>query len=197
TRLIAWKTGRPFHPENMFFRTVDSGPPPAHALADFRVQFYAHKSLLDKMDETLGGSRDWAGHVLADYLHKILVLRNMHDKGGADIPIIVTAWDVARTKLAMDYWVDLSKGVWSEDERLRRYTECDAFCRRIQPCFPQTDLLVRALLADPAAEYVPPFIVFYSGLTEGTTCVLFTRPRHVPPPALVRGWPGACKDARC
>ncbi|KAJ7767510.1 hypothetical protein DFH07DRAFT_808752 [Mycena maculata] len=75
---------------------------PMH-LADFRVQYYAHKSLLERVDGAPGGRKKWAYQTLADYLHKILVLRNMHDKGGADVPIIVTAWDEERTKLAMEY----------------------------------------------------------------------------------------------
>ncbi|KAJ7451176.1 hypothetical protein FB451DRAFT_1051625 [Mycena latifolia] len=198
SRLIAWKTGKPFHPENLFFRTVDSRRLLPMSLADFRVQFYAHKSFFEKMDQLPDGREPMMGQMLATYLHKILVLRNMHDKGGADIPIIMTFWDAERTRIAMDYWVALSKGEWTEEERVKQYTECEMnFCRRILPCFYQTDLLVRALLADPAVGYVPPFIIFHSVADNGKTCVLFTKPHFAPPPALVKGWPGECRDSKC
>ncbi|KAJ6573955.1 hypothetical protein DFH09DRAFT_384137 [Mycena vulgaris] len=197
SRLIAWKTDKPFKPANLFFRTVDSGRLLPMSLAYFRVQFFAHKIFYEEIDGMPGGRNQWACKILSDYLHKILVLRNMHDEDGADIPIILTSWDAARTKLALDYWVDLSKGELSDEERRKRFTECDAFCRRILPCFFQTDLLVRALLADPAVEYVPPFIIFHSVLSEGNTCVLFTKPLHAPPPALVQNWPGKCRDSKC
>ncbi|KAJ7139516.1 hypothetical protein C8R44DRAFT_764676 [Mycena epipterygia] len=197
SRLIAWKTGKPFEPENLFFRTVDSGRLLPMHLADFRVQFYAHKNLLEKIDKVPGGRKKWAAQTLGDYMHKILVLRNMHDKGGADIPIIVTAWDEERTNLAMNYWVDLSKGEWSDEEERKRYTECDMFCRRILPCFFQTNNLVRALLSDPEVGYVPPFIMFQSVVPDGKTCVLFTKPLHFPPPALVQNMPGVCNNPNC
>ncbi|KAJ7171810.1 hypothetical protein C8R43DRAFT_874448 [Mycena crocata] len=132
-------------------------------------------------------------------LHKVLVLRNMHDKGGADIPVIVTDWDDERTLQAMEYWVDSSEGEWSEEEQPLRYTECDSACRRtaVLPCFFQTDLLVRALLSDPAVGYVPPFIIFHSALSDGKTTVLFTKPVHVPPTSLIQDLPGSCNASQC
>ncbi|KAJ6626997.1 hypothetical protein B0H10DRAFT_1997656 [Mycena sp. CBHHK59/15] len=36
SRLIAWKTGKPFNAKHLFFRTLDSG----RLLADFCVQFF-------------------------------------------------------------------------------------------------------------------------------------------------------------
>ncbi|KAJ6573953.1 hypothetical protein DFH09DRAFT_1312022 [Mycena vulgaris] len=162
--------------------------------------YFAHKVFYEKIDGMPGGRNQWACQTLSDYLHKIHVLRNMHDEDGADIPIILTSWDAVRTKLALNYWgfkqerspllarsleinhlLDSSKGELSDEERRKQFTECDAFCRRILPSFFQTDLLVRALLADPA----------------GNTCVLFTKPLHAPPPALVQNWPGECRDSKC
>ncbi len=46
-RTIAWKKGKPFHPENLFFRTIDTGRLLPMALASFRVQLYATKDLGD------------------------------------------------------------------------------------------------------------------------------------------------------
>jgi hypothetical protein len=51
----------------------------------------------------------------------------MHDKGGADVPFIVTAWDKERLERAMNYWADLSKGEWSEEERRSRCNELGSF----------------------------------------------------------------------
>ncbi|KAJ7151594.1 hypothetical protein C8R46DRAFT_913703 [Mycena filopes] len=198
TRLIAWKESKPFKPENLFFRTVDSGRLLPMHLADFRLQIYAHKSSFEKLDTMERGRMEWGSLVLTCYIHRILVLRNMHDKGGGDIPLILTAWDDAQTKLAFDYWVDLSKGDWSEDERRLRYQECDAACRYVVlPCFYQTDLLVRSLLSDPAVGYVPPFIMFHSLTHNGNTCILFTKPAHVPPPSLTQNWPASCNSLKC
>jgi hypothetical protein len=47
-------------------------------------------------------------------------MRNMHDTGGGDIPILVTAWEEHTMSAAMDYWAELSKGEWSEAERNRK-----------------------------------------------------------------------------
>ena len=41
-RLISWKTGKDFKAENLFFRTVDTSRLLPMALADFRIQWYAH-----------------------------------------------------------------------------------------------------------------------------------------------------------
>ncbi|KAJ7480088.1 hypothetical protein B0H11DRAFT_2026489 [Mycena galericulata] len=197
SRLIAWKTGKPFQPDNLFFRTVDSGRLLPMHLADFRVQYFAHKFDLERVDRVPGGRKKWASLLLVPYLHQLLVLRNMHDRGGGDIPVIITSWDEKRTNLSMDYWVDLSKGEWSEEEERKRYQECDNFCRHNLPCFFQTNMLVRALLSDPAVGYVPPFIVFHSVIPGGKTCVLFTHPLHVPPPSLIRNLPGSCNGPEC
>ncbi|KAJ6569577.1 hypothetical protein B0H19DRAFT_1136097 [Mycena capillaripes] len=197
-RLIAWKMGKPFKAENLFFRTVDSGRLLPMYLADFRIQFYAHRSFYEQLDAGPGGRKKWIYSTLSSYLHKILVLRNMHDKGGADIPIILTAWGDAHIERAMNYWADLSKGEWSEDEQRARYSECEVICRNNSlPCFPQTDILVRALLSDPEVGYVPPFIVIHSALPEGKTCVLFTKPLHFPLRSITDNWPDSCNSPGC
>ncbi|KAJ7785699.1 hypothetical protein B0H16DRAFT_1657248 [Mycena metata] len=213
SRLIAWKTDKPFKRENLFFRTVDSGRLLPMHLADFRIQIYGHKYAYEKLDASEGGRKGWAYIYLSCYMYRILVLRNMHDRGGADIPIILTAWDDEHTKRALDYWTDLSKGEWCDEEqrlrcnpihsnRFRRshspVQECDAFCRhQVLPCFYQTDLLVRSLLSDPAVGYVPPFIIFHSMVPNGNTCILFTKPLHVPPPSLTHNWPASCNALEC
>ena len=49
-RLIAWKTGKPFEAQNLFFRTVDTSRLLPAALADFRIQWYAPKGIWDHLD---------------------------------------------------------------------------------------------------------------------------------------------------
>jgi hypothetical protein len=70
-------------------------------------------------------------------------------------------------------------------------------CRRVRPCFPQADLLVRSLLADPAVGYVPPFIVFFSATKSGRATVLFTNPSHRPPQAFLSTFPQRCSAVHC
>lgn len=49
-RLVAWKTGKPFEPKNLFFRCVDTARLLPMHLADFRVQFYAHTEFWERHD---------------------------------------------------------------------------------------------------------------------------------------------------
>ena len=49
-RFIAWKTGKPFEAQNLFFRTVDTSRLLPAALADFRIQWYAPKGIWDWLD---------------------------------------------------------------------------------------------------------------------------------------------------
>ncbi|KAJ7806163.1 hypothetical protein B0H14DRAFT_3768847 [Mycena olivaceomarginata] len=185
SRLIAWKKGKLFDAENLFFRTVDTGRLLPMYLADFHMQF--------TRTPLLGKAR--CNRLWTQGFHQILVLRNMHDTGGADIPFILTAWDDEHLEQAMNYWADLSKGAWSEEEQRPRYNECDAACRYIRPCFFQVDLLVRALLSDPEVGYVPPYIIFHS--LNGKSCVLFTKPLHFPPIDLTYNLPALCNSPHC
>jgi hypothetical protein len=72
-------------------------------------------------------------------------------------------------------------------------------CRRLVPCFPQADLLVRSLLSDPAVGYIPPFIVIipYQGANSPHAQALFTHPSHAPPSELTRSWPSSCGSPNC
>jgi hypothetical protein len=57
-RHVAWKSGRPFKPEQLFFRTIDSGRLLPMHLAHFRLQFYAHKSHWEALDSK-GKRKEW------------------------------------------------------------------------------------------------------------------------------------------
>ncbi|KAF8213726.1 hypothetical protein K438DRAFT_1565068 [Mycena galopus ATCC 62051] len=197
SRLIAWKKGQPFEAQYLFFRTVDTRRLLPMHLADFRMQFYGHHTLWEELDAKPNGRKKYVYSILSSYFHPILVLRNMHDKGGADVPFILTAWDDERLEEATKYWADLSKGEWSEEEQRSRYAECLTAGRSFLPCFPQTDVLVRALLSDPEVGYVPPFIIINSILPRGKTSMLFTSSLHVPPPALLQNIPASCNSPNC
>ncbi|KAK7064744.1 hypothetical protein R3P38DRAFT_2826210 [Favolaschia claudopus] len=200
TRLISWKQGKPFDPEYLFFRTVDTGRLLPMDSADFRAQFWAYRGFWDKIDTIHrddGGRKWWICQVLPAFLHQILVIRNMHDTRDCDIPVILTTWDDAQFKSSLNYWVELSKGEWTEEERRLKFLERNNPCHRILPCFEQVDILVRALLTDPEVGDVPPFIIFHSVITDGNTCVLFTKPSHFPPPSLTRNLPASCNCVGC
>ena len=53
-------------------------------------------------------------------MYELVVLRNMHDLGCGDIPIILVNWDVSDLDSAFDYWVELSKGVLSKEEQHKK-----------------------------------------------------------------------------
>ncbi len=62
-RAVAWKTGKLFQPDNLFFRTVDTGRLLPMALAHFRVQFYAIESHWEFV-ETQKTKEEFAGGTL-------------------------------------------------------------------------------------------------------------------------------------
>ena len=58
-------------------------------------------------------------------------MRNMHDYGGADIPVIVTEWTQEQMDMAMDYWVELSQDEWSLEQK-REKCEFGFLCLQSQ-----------------------------------------------------------------
>lgn len=139
----------------------------------------------------------------------------MHDCGGADIPLVVTDWKSEDLDRALDYWVELSKGEWSASEQRDKcnyaliffqdslipinlvYEIDNSWCLKVKPCFLQVDLLVRALLSDPATEYVPRFIVFMSTARKAKARVLFTDPSFSLPEMLSESYPTGCGGTNC
>jgi hypothetical protein len=57
-------------------------------------------------------------------MHELVLLRNMHDCGGGDIPIIITSWTADFTARALDYWAELSRDEWSDSERDEKCKQC-------------------------------------------------------------------------
>lgn len=49
-RTVGWKTGKSFEPKHLYFRTVDTGRMLPMHCAEFRTQFWAHKSFWTKIE---------------------------------------------------------------------------------------------------------------------------------------------------
>ena len=146
----------------------------------------------------------------------------MHDMGGSDVPVVFHDWDTASLDEAMNYWVELSQGRWTDAQRDtncacpqvlsccltllsdRSHHSSDQNipgrkqrgARRLLPCWPQLDLLIRLLLSDESVGYVPPFIVFWS-TTDRLAQVLFTLAEVSPPPSLIESLPRECENPNC
>ncbi|KIM38480.1 hypothetical protein M413DRAFT_447719 [Hebeloma cylindrosporum] len=205
-RLIAWKTGKAFEAQNLFFRTVDTSRLLPAGLADFRIQWYATKGIWDLLDSKkatdeipFAGRKGFQMYALSGFIYELVVLRNMHDLAGGDIPIVIVNWDANDLDSAFDYWVALSKGELPEKEQRQKFFQLDDHFRhhKKNPCFTQADLLVRSLLSDPAVGYVPKFIVFLPMSAYVKARALFMHPSFVPPPALVENFPSGCGAANC
>ncbi len=113
-------------------------------------------------------------------MHGLLLLRNVHDYGGADMPVIIVDWQTPILEAALDYWVEASKNQWSETERAKQCVYISTSISRLlivscpvcqvasmhpglNPCLYQVDRCVRSLLRgdDPDVGYVAPVIAFY------------------------------------
>ncbi|KAK0454192.1 uncharacterized protein EV420DRAFT_604756 [Desarmillaria tabescens] len=195
-RTIAWKTGKPFVPENLFFRTVDTARLLPMNLADFRIQIYATKGLWAPMEQN-GNTESWTNITILGLMHHMLVFRNMQDYAGGDIPIVCIDWDKELVDAAMDYWVELSADKWTKEECETKFCQVAAKVHGRNPCFYQVDLCVRALLLDKDVGYVPPFIVILEARKDGKARALFTRPSHCPPPSILNTLPKTCGSATC
>ena len=229
-RLIAWKTDKPFLPENLFFRTVDTCRLLPMALAQFQVQLWADPTAWEHLKQS-GVAQNritWCANIVLLMVysifpvwhhahktiqaHELILLRNMHDQGGGNITILAVSWDEETIDGALDYWVELSTGTWSESERQSRcqsttypswpLTEPGSYlddttsnlCRRLLPTFQQADILLRALYSDLAP---PPFIILLPLSPNSKSRVLFTKPSHVLPQAFAQSWPSCCLNPAC
>ena len=53
-------------------------------------------------------------------MYELVILRNMHDLGCGDIPIVLVNWDADDLDCAFDYWVELSKGELSKEDQRKK-----------------------------------------------------------------------------
>ncbi|PBK81576.1 hypothetical protein ARMGADRAFT_948046, partial [Armillaria gallica] len=199
-RTIAWKKDKPLHPENLFFRTIDTGRLLPMALATFRVQLYVTEDLCDAFprDEE---KEKWSTYVVLALMHRILIFRNIHDYGG-DISIIFINWNKEFVDMATDYWVDSSANKWIKEEREYRsdrilVCEISRTSHGLKPSFYELDLCVRALLLDENVGYVPPFIILFEMGKDGKARALFTDLSHIPSPWVLDSLPKTCGSTPC
>ncbi|KAF8815913.1 hypothetical protein BYT27DRAFT_7078602 [Phlegmacium glaucopus] len=203
-RLISLKSSKPFEVNNIFFHTVDTSRLlPLHA-AQFRVNWYAHKDTWEYIDskEPVNGKSPryhLQVNLLLSMMFELLVIRGMHDYGSGDVPFIMTSWPSHLLDLALDYWVEWSKGEVSPEEQHQKFHETNnKFCLRLKPTFSQVTRLVQSLLSDPAYEYVPRFIIFYGApVLETKVRALFMDPTYVPAKELIESFPSSCGSLAC
>ncbi|KAI9740243.1 MAG: hypothetical protein M1834_004821 [Cirrosporium novae-zelandiae] len=203
---IAWKSGKPFSPHFLFFRTVDTARLMPMAYAEFRVQFWAHKFFWVERDAKKQGNVEQYDSVgfmrltMVALAPELLLLRNRYDRGCGDIPIILTEWTSHKLNLAMEYWQALSRDEWSIEEKREQFVKVyKHFGRKAKPSFLQVDCLVRSLFLDPVIDYLPAFVIIMHNprAEDGHARVLFQRPSFVPPPELVKEWPTGCGNPGC
>ncbi|EJD34933.1 hypothetical protein AURDEDRAFT_188883 [Auricularia subglabra TFB-10046 SS5] len=205
-RLISWKQTSKFDSKHLFFRSLDTGRLLSMALADFRVQFSAyqhdwdHWSNCGKGEETDGIAK-YLNYTLITHMHTLLVLRNFHDMGAADIPFIFVDWTADELERVLDYFVALSAPKEERDDK-RLAEEFDSLLLSIRghgctPCMYQADLITRALFSDPAVEYLPPFVVFQPIRSDRKARVLFRAPDCAPPLSLLQSLPNTCGGTGC
>ncbi|KAF9531519.1 hypothetical protein CPB83DRAFT_809262 [Crepidotus variabilis] len=205
SRQICWKKGSKFDLDNLFSRTVDTSRILPMALADFRIQWYYHPKHLEWIDghKKPGMADPRALHqmmTLSLMLFPILVMRNMHDYGGADIPIITVNWTSSMLDRAFDHWVKASESEWSDEECQERRMQLQGEFMQEQiciPCFLRVDQHVRALLSDEEVGYVPRFIVFRREDNMIPGRALFSHPSYQPDGKFIDGFPTGCGAPTC
>ncbi|KAK0184731.1 hypothetical protein F5146DRAFT_891814, partial [Armillaria mellea] len=204
-----------FHPENLFFRTIDTGRLLPMALASFRVQLYVTKDLWDAFQRDKEKEK-WTTYVILALIRlfyflimHILIFRNMHDFGGGYIPIICIDWTREFVDMAMDYWVDLNVNRWTKEEceyrcaqsacsvsisgsSLTLVCEIARNSHGLKPSFYELGLCIRALLLEENVGYVPPFIMLFENVKDGKARTLFTRASHVLSLCILDSLPKTC-----
>ncbi|KAH9476302.1 hypothetical protein JR316_0011876 [Psilocybe cubensis] len=138
TRIIAWKKGTNFGAANLYFRTVS----PIFAFSGMHIKAFGifsttkqkwtkpNPGFNSKSSEFHGGTRFFRPTCRTTdnvQLFDMLIMRNMLDFDGADIPIIFVDWSSEQLDIALGYWEELSKDNWSRDEQRKR-------CKFIQNC---------------------------------------------------------------
>ncbi|EJD40515.1 hypothetical protein AURDEDRAFT_69933 [Auricularia subglabra TFB-10046 SS5] len=203
-RLIAWKRNTDFEPDRLYFRALDSGRLLPMELADFRAQIYGHRSLWSYLDSKLGIQKSM-DMFLSILMPNVLLLRNFHDMHAGDIPILMVNWTDDIIGRVLDYYVALSKPDHDGDALAHEFAELHHLISHTGlPCLTQTDILIRSLFKDPAADYLPPFVIVAPAMGskhhiegKGKARVLFRSPDCAPPLALVQSFPQLCGGVGC
>jgi hypothetical protein len=136
------------------------------------------------------------------------LVRNMHDAGCGDVPIIYIGWTSDLLEKSLDCWVWLGEGNRSDLDKKERYEKLEALSTTDQgegksvACFHQVDLVVRGLFGDPNADYCPPFIVLLPDLRTSDESkqkghILYRHPAFRPANSLLSDWPTDCGAPDC
>ncbi|KNZ73165.1 hypothetical protein J132_01000 [Termitomyces sp. J132] len=176
-QILAWNKGE-FVPENVFCRTVDTGRL-IPLDRTWTTHVYHHHSFKDRGLPMKP--------VVFTILPELMLLRGMHDVGCDEIYIIVT--DLKRQE--MDDVTEYFKMVcrYSSDMRLTH----TLLRQRRTPCFPQIDLVVRALLYDKQ----PRFFVLFSHHGTSYSQIFFTHTSYVPDADIFYDLPTGCPNPCC
>ncbi|KAH9999656.1 hypothetical protein BJV74DRAFT_767142 [Russula compacta] len=191
-QLLAWSKGD-FVPENIFMRTVDT----ARLIPldrTWTTHVYHHRSMQDRKLSMMP--------VVFTMLPELMLLRGMHDHGCDDIFIIVTDMKRAEMDVATEYFKFVCQ--YTFGQTVKQETEREIHCRharlkhtlehqRRTPCFPQIDLIFRAILY----ERRPPFIVLFSHQTTSYSQIFFTHPLFVPATDIFFDFPSGCPNPCC
>lgn len=124
-RLVAWKPKADFTPANVFIRAADTGRMLCMKLGPCRIRFYSVPSDFAKWEDRTDGyglQETLAGLVATP----LMAVRSFIDSGGADFPVIIVKWPIQEMHMALKFWVESSKGLWTEEEEK---AQCEQVCR--------------------------------------------------------------------
>ncbi|KAI0033129.1 hypothetical protein K488DRAFT_85211 [Vararia minispora EC-137] len=191
-QVLVWNKGD-FVPENIFLRTVDT----ARLIPldrTWTTHVYHHRSMQDRKLSMMP--------VVFTMLPELMLLRGMHDHGCDDIYIIVTDMKRAEMDAATAYFKLVCQHTFGQP--VKPSTEREIYNQHVKlkhtlenqrrtPCFPQIDLIFRAILA----ERRPPFIILFSHQTTSYSQIFFTHPLYVPSSDIFFDFPSGCPNPSC
>ncbi|KJA27482.1 hypothetical protein HYPSUDRAFT_35381 [Hypholoma sublateritium FD-334 SS-4] len=191
-QVIAWNKG-PFAPENVFCRTVDTG-----RLIPLDRTWTTHVFHHHAMQER----RLSMMRVVFTMLPELMLLRGMHDTGCDEIYVVVT--DLRRKEMddVTEYFKLVSRYCFgrsckpSMENRIQREhirLSHELLRQHRTPCFPQIDLIIRAILY----EKRPRFLVLFSHQTTSYSQIFFTDPSYVPDEEMFYDYPTGCPNPCC
>ncbi|KAF9475063.1 hypothetical protein BDN70DRAFT_884176 [Pholiota conissans] len=191
-QVIAWNKGA-FSPENVFCRTVDTGRLISLGRT-WTTHVYHHHAIQERQLSMM--------RVVFTMLPELMLLRGMHDTGCDEIYIVVT--DLRRKEMddVTDYFKLVSRFGFgrrckpSMEDRIQREhirLSHELLRQHRTPCFPQIDLIVRAILY----EKRPRFLVLFSRQTTSYSQIFFTDPSYVPDEEIFYDYPTGCPNPCC
>ncbi|KAF9006840.1 hypothetical protein BDZ89DRAFT_1079563 [Hymenopellis radicata] len=169
-QIIVWNKGE-FVPENIFCRTVDTGRL-IPLDRTWTTHVYHHQSMEERKLSMMP--------VVFTMLPELMILRGMHDVGCDEIYIIVT--DLKRQEMddVTAYFKLVCRQAFGRTYEHMRISHMLVRQRR-NPCFPQIDLTLRAILYEKRPRFI----------------ILFTHPSFVPDEDVFYDYPTGCPNPCC